>query len=167
MERVVLYIWTKYTFQSHLHAIRLIVQIDGIYVTSIISLMIYAMHFGNLVMKLLVHAKKHCVKMTLYPAGMIMLKEAHTEARNFYILWGDLRKPKHGPICELMQKTTLHLKYLMKQCKQREDMAQADAIAKSMHTKDAVTVWKPHLNRTRKLFLMLLLLMVLTIILYL
>ena len=72
------------------------------------------------------------------------VKDAHTEARNFYILWRDMGKPKHGPICDysVLRKTRLHFKYLLKQCKQREDMAQADAMAKFMHTKDTVTFWK-------------------------
>ena len=36
-----------------------------------------------------------------------------------------------------MRKTRLHFKYLLKQCQQREDMARADAMAKSMQAKDA------------------------------
>ena len=44
------------------------------------------------------------------------VKEAHTEARYYYILWRDMGKPKHGPICEVMRKTRLHFKYLLKQC---------------------------------------------------
>ena len=42
------------------------------------------------------------------------VKEVHTEARNCYILWRDMGKTKHGPICELMRKTGLHFKYLLK-----------------------------------------------------
>ena len=59
-------------------------------------------------------------------------------------------KPKHGPICELMRKTRLHFKYLLKQCQQREDKARADIIAKYMHTKDTVTFWKNISNSYKK-----------------
>ena len=58
-------------------------------------------------------------------------------------------KPKHGPFCELMRKTRLHFKYLLKQCQQREDMARADAMAKSMQAKDAVSFWK-NVSKTHK-----------------
>ena len=92
--------------------------------TSIIYLMIFAMHFGFLVLKLLTHAKNIV-----------------SRSQKCYIMWRDMGKPKHGPLCELMQKTRLYFKYI-KQCEQREDMARADAMAKSMHTKDTVTFWK-------------------------
>ena len=53
-----------------------------------------------------------------------------------------MEKPKYGPVCEVMWKTRIHFKYLLKQCHQREDTGQADAMAKYMHTKDTVTSWK-------------------------
>ena len=58
-------------------------------------------------------------------------------------------KPKHGPVCELMRKTRLYFKYLLKQCQQREDMARADAMVKSMQAKDAVSFWK-NVSKTYK-----------------
>ena len=48
------------------------------------------------------------------------------------MLWLYIGKPKHDPVCELMQKTRL----------QREDMARIDTMAKSMHAKDTVSVCK-------------------------
>ena len=50
------------------------------------------------------------------------VKEAHTEARHYYTVWRDMRTPTHGPVCELMRKTRLHFKHLLKQCRQHEDM---------------------------------------------
>ena len=71
-------------------------------------------------------------------------------------------KPKHGPVCELMRKTRLHFKYLLKQCQQHEDMARADAMAKSMQAKDAVSFFgKTYLKHTRKVYPMLQMSMVL------
>ena len=49
---------------------------------------------------------------------------------------------KHGPVCELMRENRLHFKHLLKQCQQREDMARADAMGKSMQAKHAVSFWK-------------------------
>ena len=59
-------------------------------------------------------------------------------------------KPKHGPVCELMRKTSLHFKHLLKQCQQREDMARADATAKSMKAKDAVSFFEKNVSKTYK-----------------
>ena len=75
--------------------------------------------------------KKTLCQDYIVPGWNDYVKEAHTEARYYYILWRDMGKPKHGPVCELMRKTRLHFKYLLKQCQQREDMARADAMAKS------------------------------------
>ena len=99
--------------------------------------MIYVMRFGYLVLKRLLHVNKHCAKTNIVPGWNDYVKEAHTEARYYYILWRDMGKPKHGPVCELMRKTRLHFKYMLKQCQQHEDMARADAMAKSMQAKDA------------------------------
>ena len=78
----------------------------------------------------------------IVPGWNVYVKEAHTEARYYYILWRDMGKHKHGPVCELMRKTRLYFKYLLKQCQQREDMPRADAMAKSMQAKDADSFWK-------------------------
>ncbi len=81
--------------------------------------------------------KKTLCQDYIVPGWNDYVKEAHTETRYYYIVWRDMGKPKHGPVCELMRKTRLHFKYMLKQCQQREDMARADAMAKSMQAKDA------------------------------
>ena len=48
-----------------------------------------------------------------------------------------------------MRKTRLHFKYMLKQCQQREDMARADAMAKSMQAKDADSFWN-NVSKTYK-----------------
>ena len=58
-------------------------------------------------------------------------------------------KPKQGPICQLMRRSRLHFKYLLKQCQQREEMVRADAMAKSMHSKDVSSFWK-NVSKTYK-----------------
>ena len=93
--------------------------------------------------------KKTLCQDYIVPGWNDYVKEAHTEARYYYILWRDMGKPKHGPVCELMWKTRLHFKYMLKQCQQREDMARADAMAKSMQAKDADSFWK-NVSKTHK-----------------
>ena len=55
-------------------------------------------------------------------------RETHTEARHcciFYgVIWENLWD---GPVCELMRKTRLSFKHLLKQCQQCEDMVRPDA----------------------------------------
>ena len=48
-----------------------------------------------------------------------------------------------------MRKTRLHFKYMLKQCQQREDMARADTMAKSMQAKDAESFWE-NVSKTYK-----------------
>ena len=70
------------------------------------------------------------------------VKEAHAEARHCYILWRDMGKPRHDRVCELMRKTKLRFKHVLKQCQQRENMVRAYAMAKSMHAKDTVSLFE-------------------------
>ena len=101
----------------------------------------------------------------IVPGWNDYVKQAHTEVRYYYILWRDIGKPKHGPVSELMRKSRLHFKHLLKQCQQREDMARADDMTISMQAKDSVSfVWKKYLKHTRKVYPMLLIAMVLMIL---
>ena len=74
----------------------------------------------------------------IIPGWNDYVKETHSEARNCYILWHNMGKPKHNPVFDLMQ-TRLHSKYLLKQRHQREEMACADVMATSMHSKDVTS----------------------------
>ena len=86
--------------------------------------------------------KKTSCQDYVVPGWNDYVKEAHCDARNCYILWRNMGKPKQGPICQLMRRSRLHFKYLLKQCQQREEMVRADAMAKSLHSKDVSTFWK-------------------------
>ena len=110
-----------------------------------ISIAVYLLLIKTLFIRYIhIHAKT-----TLYLGGMITLRKRTLNVDFYYILWRDMGKPKHGAVCELMRKTRLHFKYMLKQCQQREDMARADAMAKSMQAKDADSFWK-NVSKTYK-----------------
>ena len=50
--------------------------------------------------------KKTLCQGYIVPGWNDYVKEAHTEARYYYILWRDMGKPKHGPVWEVMPKTS-------------------------------------------------------------
>ena len=93
--------------------------------------------------------KKTSCQDYVVPGWNDYVKEAHCDARNCYTLWRNMGKPKQGPICQLMRRSRLHFKYLPKQCQQREEMVRADAMAKSLHSKDVSTFWK-NVSKTYK-----------------
>ena len=104
--------------------------------------------------------KKTSCQYYVVPGWNDYVKEAHCDARNCYILWGNVGKPRQGPICQLMRRSRLHFKYLLKQCQQREEMVRADAMAKSMHSKYVSSFWKNVSKHTRKVYPLLMWLMV-------
>ena len=118
--------------------------------TLTIYTMIYVMRFWYLVLKRLLHAKKTLCQDYIVPGWNDYVKEAHTEARYYYILWRYMGKPKHGLVCELMRKTRLHFKYLLRQCQQREDMARADAMVNQCKLKMPSVFGKTYPKHTKK-----------------
>jgi len=67
---------------------------------------------------------------------------AHQEARNYYLLWRNMGKPRQGPVCELMRRSRLNFKYSLRQCQNMEETARADAMAKTLESKDVRSFWK-------------------------
>ena len=95
MERIVLYIWTKVHIPELFTCTKTncsnrwhICDIDNLFDDICNALRVSSLETIST-------CKKHRVKITLHD----YVKEAHTEARNCYILWHDMGKPKHGPIC--------------------------------------------------------------------
>ena len=78
------------------------------------------------------------------------VRDVHTEARHAYVTWRDFGKPRSGPVCELMRTTRLRFKYALRHCQAAEDTARADAIAKSLATKDMAGFWKSIKNMNNK-----------------
>ena len=51
-------------------------------------------------------------------------------------------KPRQGPVCELMRHSRLNFKYSLRQCQNMEETARADAMAKTLESKDVRSFWK-------------------------
>lgn len=68
-------------------------------------------------------------------------KDLHADARESYILWRDMGKPRSGPICELMRRSRLRFKYAFRQCKRQEKVERANAMAKDLESKDLRSFW--------------------------
>ena len=69
------------------------------------------------------------------------VKHAHGVARNSYIIWRNSGRPRHGPVSDDMRRSTLLIKYTLKQCQRNEDQARADAMAESMRNHDMKYFW--------------------------
>lgn len=77
----------------------------------------------------------------IIPGWNDQVKDLHSEARDAYILWRDLGKPRSGPACQLMRRTRLVFKYALRHCKRQEESARADAMAKDLHNNKAKSFW--------------------------
>ena len=76
------------------------------------------------------------------PGWNDLVKEQHLDARNSYVLWRNLGKPRHGPVFDTMSRSRLQFKYSLRQCRAMEDTARADGMAKSLQTKDTYKFWQ-------------------------
>ena len=77
----------------------------------------------------------------IVPGWNDLVKDSHTQAREAYILWRNMGKPRHGQVCELMRRTRLCFKYTLRQCKRQEETLRADAMAKDFENKDTKAFW--------------------------
>ena len=65
----------------------------------------------------------------IIPGWNDYVEESHQYARYNYVIWRDLGKPRQGSAFELMRRSRLNFKYVLRQCKAREEMARADSMA--------------------------------------
>ena len=70
------------------------------------------------------------------------VREYHDEARQAYVTWRDMGKPRQGPTFIKMSTSRLQFKHALKQCQAMEDTARADALAASLSKKDMISFWK-------------------------
>ena len=68
------------------------------------------------------------------------VKSAHSEARD--IMWRNADKPRQGAAAELMRRSRLTFKYVLRQCQLHEDMIRADTMAQSLRNKDNISFWR-------------------------
>ena len=76
--------------------------------------------------------------------------EAHSEAREAFLVWQANLKPRQGPIADLMKVTRSRFKQCMRYCKSNEDRLRADSLARKLLYKDDISFWKDikKFNRT-------------------
>ena len=70
------------------------------------------------------------------------VREAHSDARDAFLLWQANAKPRYGPLCDLMKTTRARFKQSLRHCRAVEDRAKADAIARKFIRKDTNDFWK-------------------------
>ena len=68
--------------------------------------------------------------------------DLHQSARECFLLWRDLGKPKHGHIFDLMVRSRARFKYAMKNIKRRQDSLRRDAIANKFLNYSPDKFWK-------------------------
>jgi hypothetical protein len=69
-------------------------------------------------------------------------QEAHTAAREAFIMWQVNGKQKQGTIFHTMQQTRAQFKAALRYCRSIESKAKADAIARKFLLKDTKSFWK-------------------------
>ena len=87
-------------------------------------------------------SKMKCSSEYIVPGFNDYLKELHTNARNSYLTWKQMGKPRGDDTDMYMRTTRLQFKYALRQCRIDEEMNRADALARSLHCKDTTSFWK-------------------------
>ena len=67
--------------------------------------------------------------------------EAHTNARNAFLLWVHTDRPRSGPLLRNMQCTRATFKQAMRHCRASESKAHADSLARKLLMKDTKQFW--------------------------
>ena len=80
------------------------------------------------------------------PGWSEYIKDKHTAAREAFLDWVWMGKPRFGPSFVLMSKTRTQFKLALRYCQQHEEMMRADALASHMASRDFSKFWK-HVNK--------------------
>lgn len=86
--------------------------------------------------------KKVSKKHNNVPGWNDYVKEWHDASRNSFLLWVDSKKPRSGPVYDIMRRCRARFKYALRHCKRYEETYRADALAKSMLEKNYDKFWK-------------------------
>ena len=70
------------------------------------------------------------------------VKEAHSEARDAFLLWQCNSKPRFGILSDLMKCTRARFKQCLRFCKSNDDRVRADALANKLLKRDYISFWK-------------------------
>ena len=69
-------------------------------------------------------------------------KSAHGAARNSYLMWRDIGKPRQGYAFQEMKSTRAYFKYIIRKCKHDSDKRSADIVTKQLVYQDEKSFWK-------------------------
>ena len=87
--------------------------------------------------------KRTCKKIYApVPGWNDYVKETYEKARESFLLWLSNGKPRSGPIFEIMRVSRANFKYSLRYCKNIENKARADSLAKKFLSKDPIVFWK-------------------------
>ena len=82
-------------------------------------------------------ARQHMV-----PGWNDMVADAHTDARNAYVLWRNCGKPHQGTEFEEMRATRRLFKIALRRCRAQEERLKEEALARSLSQRDFKGFWK-------------------------
>jgi len=74
-------------------------------------------------------------------------QDAHANAREAFLIWVSNRKPRLGPICDIMKHTRAVFKLALRQCRSSKSKAHADSLARKLISKNSRRFW----NEIKKL----------------
>ena len=83
-----------------------------------------------------------CAQEFIVPGFNEHLKELHDQARQCYLSWRSIGRPRTGDVHNDMRVSRLRFKYALRQCRSNEEMMRADALALSLKNKDSTSFWK-------------------------
>ena len=83
-----------------------------------------------------------CSQEFIVPGFNEHLKELHGKARECYLVWKYIDRPRTGDVHDDMRVSRLRFKYVLRQCRANEEMMRADALAHSLSSRDSTSFWK-------------------------
>jgi len=83
------------------------------------------------------------------PGWNAVVKEAHQAARDAFLLWRQLGRPRHGAVWNIMRKTRAKFKLLLRQCRRSEAQSRADALAMHLHQGGCKSFWNALRSQNR------------------
>ena len=76
------------------------------------------------------------------PGWSDFVSDARAAASDAHNIWQQWKKPKNGPVFELMQRTRAQYKYAIRFCRKNEKRIQADTLASSLSGRNYNSFWK-------------------------
>ena len=117
-------------------------EIDELY-ASIVSALTKCSHA-------FVSTGKHTVKDFIVPGWNEQVQELHDAARNAYLTWREIGKPRQGDVFIMMKLSRSKFKYALRKCKRDKETIIADNIAEQLCQKDDRDFWKNIKQMTNK-----------------